>query len=238
MTTHIHPKTIFELNKASFTGLKPSLTLKNPMQAPKLVKVVIGCGVGSLKDKKKLELVADRLSRITGQKPALRGAKKSIASFKVRQGDPVGYQITLRGKRMTDFVDRLDRYHALGLADDSDSKTDGAFIVREPVIRSRALNAPRVEALRLRGLKFDLRKIQAGRAGPEIAGQRSGGYLRPLVVIDCEVPVLEVALIGALDPNLCPESFANHNSRWCIPHDDTRCVRFNVERNRCGCFCV
>ena len=99
--------TIYELNKTSFTGMKEKFGWKNPMQAPRLSKVVISTGIGSVKDKKKVELIADRLAKITGQKPALRGAKKSIATFKVRQGDPVGYQITLRGKRMCDFIDRL-----------------------------------------------------------------------------------------------------------------------------------
>ncbi|MEQ1561302.1 MAG: 50S ribosomal protein L5, partial [Nitrospira sp.] len=64
-------------------------------------------GIGSIKDKKKIEVVADRLSKITGQKPARKGAKISIAAFKVREGDPVGMQITLRGQRMYDFLDRL-----------------------------------------------------------------------------------------------------------------------------------
>jgi large subunit ribosomal protein L5 len=100
-------KNTYELNKHSFENLKGKIDIKNKMQAPRLLKVVVSSGIGSLKDKKKMELIADRLARITGQKPALRGAKKSIATFKVRQGDPVGYQITLRGKRMCDFIDRL-----------------------------------------------------------------------------------------------------------------------------------
>jgi large subunit ribosomal protein L5 len=104
---HISPKTTAELDKASYEGLKAKLGLKNPMQAPRLSKLVVSTGIGSVKDKKKIELIADRLMKITGQKPAVRGAKKSIAAFKVRTNDPVGYQITLRGKRMTDFIDRL-----------------------------------------------------------------------------------------------------------------------------------
>lgn len=96
-----------ELNKNSFEALKGSLKLKNPMQAPKLVKVVVSSGFGSVKDKKKIELIADRLAKITGQKPATRSAKKAIASFKTRVGDPLAYQITLRGKRMCEFMDRL-----------------------------------------------------------------------------------------------------------------------------------
>lgn len=100
-------KTTAILNKDSFKGLQEKFALKNAMQAPKLVKLVISTGTGSIKDKKKVELIADRLAKITGQKPAPRTSKKSIASFKVRQGDAVGFQITLRGKRMYDFIDKL-----------------------------------------------------------------------------------------------------------------------------------
>lgn len=100
-------KTTYELNKGSFEALKGKFGYKNTMQAPKLSKLVVSTGTGSVKDKKKIELIADRLAKITGQKPAPRSSKKSIASFKVRQGDLVGYQITLRGKRMFDFVDKL-----------------------------------------------------------------------------------------------------------------------------------
>ena len=100
-------KTVAELNKNSFASLKASLGLKNPMQSPRLVKVVISSGFGSVKDKRKIEIIADRLARITGQKPAVRVTKKAIATFKTRTGDPIGYQITLRGKRMTEFLDRL-----------------------------------------------------------------------------------------------------------------------------------
>jgi large subunit ribosomal protein L5 len=95
------------LDKGSFKALQASLGLKNPMQAPRLVKIVVSSGFGSVKDKKKIELIADRLARITGQKAAMRVTKKAIATFKTREGDPVGYQITLRGKRMTDFLDRF-----------------------------------------------------------------------------------------------------------------------------------
>ena len=80
---------------------------KNPMQQPRISKVVISVGVGSFKDKNKFKIVEDRLARITGQKAAPRGAKISIASFKSRTGDIVGYQVTLRGARMFEFLDRL-----------------------------------------------------------------------------------------------------------------------------------
>ncbi|MBI1974467.1 MAG: 50S ribosomal protein L5 [Candidatus Zambryskibacteria bacterium] len=80
---------------------------KNPMQAPRIIKVVISSGVGSFKDKNKFKIVEDRLARITGQKASPRGAKVSIANFKSREGDVVGYQVTLRGKRMNDFLEKL-----------------------------------------------------------------------------------------------------------------------------------
>lgn len=106
MTTH-HFKSTYELNRDSFKALKETLKLTNAMQAPKLQKIVISSGFGSVKDKKKVELIADRISKITGQKPALRVTKKAIATFKTRVGDPIGYQVTLRGPRMFEFLDRL-----------------------------------------------------------------------------------------------------------------------------------
>lgn len=98
---------IKEKQNKAFTSLKEKLNLKNVMQTPKVKKVVISSGFGSAKDKKRGELVRERLARITGQQPALRTAKKSIASFKLRQGDPVGYVITLRGPRMFGFLNKL-----------------------------------------------------------------------------------------------------------------------------------
>ena|ERR1700752_9023 len=100
-------QTIQEKNKKAFDSLKENFKYTNTMQSPKISKVIVSTGIGSVKDKKKIELIADRLAKITGQKPAGRSAKQSIASFKVRQGDVVGYQVTLRGKRMYDFLDRL-----------------------------------------------------------------------------------------------------------------------------------
>lgn len=90
-----------------FEALKGECGYKNKMEAPKLVKVVVSSGVGSYKDKTKFKIVEDRLARITGQKAAPRPAKISVAGFKSRQGDVVGYQVTLRGARMLDFLDRL-----------------------------------------------------------------------------------------------------------------------------------
>jgi large subunit ribosomal protein L5 len=100
-------KTMKEKANHAFKNLKETLHIKNPMQTPHVEKVVVNVGFGSTKDKKKIELIAERLSRITGQKPATRVAKKSIATYKTRTGDPLAYQVTLRGARMYDFLDRL-----------------------------------------------------------------------------------------------------------------------------------
>ena len=81
--------------------------IKNPMQTPRILKVVVSSGVGSFKDKNKMAVVEDRLARITGQKAAPRGAKVAVSNFKSRQGDVVGFQVTLRGERMNNFLDKL-----------------------------------------------------------------------------------------------------------------------------------
>ena len=93
--------------QAAFETLKGDAGYKNVMAAPRIEKVVVSTGVGKKRDKKQLELIEDRITRITGQKPSPRPARISIASFKVREGDTVGYQITLRGARMYDFLDKL-----------------------------------------------------------------------------------------------------------------------------------
>lgn len=93
-------------NKA-LESLKDVIGISNAVQMPRLSKVVISVGTGSLKDKNKVEIIQDRLAKITGQKAAPRPAKKSIASFKLREGQVIGYQVTLRGQRMYDFLDRL-----------------------------------------------------------------------------------------------------------------------------------
>ena len=101
-------KLIQEQQKTTFDTLKTGFGWTNRMQAPHIEKVVISVGVGKMtKDKGKVELVADRLAKITGQKPASRGAKKAISTYKTRVGDKIGYQITLRGKRAEDFLNRL-----------------------------------------------------------------------------------------------------------------------------------
>jgi large subunit ribosomal protein L5 len=96
-----------EHQKTSYAALKDAFAYTSPMQGPRVMKVIVSSGVGKKRDKKQLEVIEDRLARITGQKPALRGARASIASFKVREGDTVGMQVTLRGARMFDFIDKL-----------------------------------------------------------------------------------------------------------------------------------
>ncbi len=91
----------------TFEALKGEHGYTNVMQTPKVTKLVVSTGVGSIKDKKRIELIVDRISKITGQAPAPRAAKKAIANFKSRTGDIVGYQVTLRGDRMRSFLDKL-----------------------------------------------------------------------------------------------------------------------------------
>jgi large subunit ribosomal protein L5 len=79
-----------------------------PMRAPRIVKVTVNMGVGDAKqDSKMLEAATDQLGTITGQRPNVRRARKSIAQFKVREGMPVGVAVTLRGARSYEFLDRL-----------------------------------------------------------------------------------------------------------------------------------
>lgn len=92
---------------STFAALKDSFGYQNVMQSPRIEKVVVSVGTGRVQDKQREALIRDRLATITGQKPAPRPAKKSIASFKLREGEIIGYQVTLRGKRMQHFLDKL-----------------------------------------------------------------------------------------------------------------------------------
>ncbi len=88
--------------------MKKEFNLKNDLAVPSLEKVVLNVGIGaSIKDDKIRSTAEETLTRITGQKPVIRLAKKSIAAFKIRKGMPVGISVTLRKKRMYDFVDKL-----------------------------------------------------------------------------------------------------------------------------------
>ncbi len=88
--------------------LKADLELPNIMMVPRLEKIVVNMGVGeALQNSKMLESASSDLTLITGQKPAITVAKKSLASFKLRQGNAIGAKVTLRGDRMWEFFDRL-----------------------------------------------------------------------------------------------------------------------------------
>jgi large subunit ribosomal protein L5 len=88
--------------------LKQDFGLGNPMQVPKITKITCNVGVGeAARNAKLLETAVEQLANITGQKPVIRRARKSIAAFKLREGMPVGTKVTLRRERMYEFLDRL-----------------------------------------------------------------------------------------------------------------------------------
>lgn len=92
-------------------ALMKDLGISNIMAAPKVTKVTVSVGLSqSIKDPKMLETVEQNLRRITGQAPVKTKAKKSIASFKIREGQVVGMMVTLRGDRMWDFLTRLTQF--------------------------------------------------------------------------------------------------------------------------------
>ncbi len=94
--------------KEAIAALKKEFGYTNVMAIPKIEKVVVNMGLGEATGNAKIiDTGADELARITGQKPVTRRAKKSIAQFKVRQGQPIGTMVTLRGERMWEFLDRL-----------------------------------------------------------------------------------------------------------------------------------
>jgi large subunit ribosomal protein L5 len=89
-------------------SLKEKFGYQNPMQVPKLDKIVINMGVGeAVADRKKLDNAMADLAKISGQKPVATKARKSVANFKLRQGMPIGCKVTLRRERMFEFLDRL-----------------------------------------------------------------------------------------------------------------------------------
>ena len=88
--------------------LQQDLGASNPMAVPRLLKIVVNVGVGrATQDIKELDRAVDELAMITGQKPSVRRARKSVASFRLREGMPIGATVTLRGDRMFEFLDRL-----------------------------------------------------------------------------------------------------------------------------------
>jgi large subunit ribosomal protein L5 len=112
MTATTEARPVPRLKERYRSEIKPALadqfSFANPMQIPGVVKVVVNMGVGeAAKDSKLIEGALRDLTAITGQKPQLRRATKSIAQFKLREGMPIGAKVTLRGDRMWEFLDRL-----------------------------------------------------------------------------------------------------------------------------------
>jgi large subunit ribosomal protein L5 len=94
--------------KEAVPGLRKEFGYDNVMAIPKITKIVVNMGLGEATQNAKIvDTGADELGRITGQKPVITRAKKSIAQFKVRKGLPIGTMVTLRGERMWEFLDRL-----------------------------------------------------------------------------------------------------------------------------------
>jgi large subunit ribosomal protein L5 len=97
-----------QYNETIAPALAEKFSVKNKLAIPRLEKIVINMGVGrATQDKALLEVAVDSLARISGQKPLITKAKTSVASFRLREGNEIGCKVTLRGKRMYEFLDRL-----------------------------------------------------------------------------------------------------------------------------------
>lgn len=101
------------LKKQYLEKVKPELQQKfeypNPMMVPKLIKIVLNMGIAEAsKDKNSIQNCVNEMALITGQKPIITKAKKAISNFKLREGQPIGIKVTLRGKRMYEFLDRFN----------------------------------------------------------------------------------------------------------------------------------
>ncbi|NNL18946.1 MAG: 50S ribosomal protein L5 [Boseongicola sp.] len=95
-------------NETVVPKLKDELKLDNVMEVPRITKITLNMGVGeAVADKKVMEHAMNDMAKISGQKPLMRPARKSVASFKIRDGYPIGCKVTLRRERMYDFLDRL-----------------------------------------------------------------------------------------------------------------------------------
>ncbi len=97
-----------EYKKVMIPRLMEKFGYSNTMQAPRITKVVVNVGMGDMaREKELIEKIRDELATITGQRPRLTRSRISISNFKIRDGAPVGYKVTLRGVRMYEFLDRL-----------------------------------------------------------------------------------------------------------------------------------
>lgn len=108
MTAPRTPRLLDRYRTQAIPALEKALGTTNPHAVPRVTKVVLNVGFGNgVKDPKLQEVVVSTLTRISGQKPVLTKAKKSISAFKIRQGMNVGAKVTLRGRRMYEFLDKL-----------------------------------------------------------------------------------------------------------------------------------
>jgi len=100
---------LLEEYKTRIVGeLQSELDHKNPLAVPRLEKIVVSMGVGeAIQDRKRLDAAVEHLSQLAGQKAQVCRARKSISGFRLRQGQPIGCRVTLRGKRMFEFLERL-----------------------------------------------------------------------------------------------------------------------------------
>ena len=107
-TTKYVPRLKQDYQEKYVSELQKELKLDNVNQVPVLLKVVINVGLGRAKDDKKImEIATNTITKITGQHPVQTAAKKSIAGFKLREGNKIGLKVTLRGDKMYEFIDRL-----------------------------------------------------------------------------------------------------------------------------------
>ena len=102
------PRTLLQYRDKAVAALRKEFGYQNPMMVPRLVKIVINMGIGqAVQNKARIEAATKDLATISGQKPTVRKARKSVATFKLREGYPIGCAVTLRGARMWEFLDRL-----------------------------------------------------------------------------------------------------------------------------------
>ena len=154
------PREMPRMQRRYLDEVRPKLlkefSYKNPMQVPKLEKIVINMGVGEAAgDQKKLDAAVAELTQIAGQKPAKTAAKKAIAGFKIRQGLPIGCKVTLRKARMYEFLDRLVTialprvrdFRGIPGAKGFDGRGNFAMGLKEQIIFPE-INYDRVDAIR------------------------------------------------------------------------------------------
>lgn len=102
------PRALVKFREEVAPALREQFGYRNPMEIPKLTKIVVNMGLGkAVENKARIEHATREMATITGQKPTVRNAKKAIANFKIREGYPVGVAVTLRGAKMWEFFDRL-----------------------------------------------------------------------------------------------------------------------------------